>query len=118
MGAGLGFCRGGRSVARFVAGDVVVVPFPSNDLASSKVRPPVVLATSTPLDQFIASAAGEKLSAFMTPEHLLEAQAALRLNGFRRCDEDPRYSEMFARPEPPFHRVNHPNGPIYSSAQF
>ena len=32
---------------------------------------------------------------------LREAQAALRLNGFRRNDEDPSYSEMFARPEPP-----------------
>jgi hypothetical protein len=47
-----------------------------------------------------------------------EAQAALRLNGFRRYDEDPSYSEMFARPEPPFRRVQHPNGPIYSSGEF
>ena len=34
-------------MARFVAGDVVVVPFSLTDLASSKVRPAVVLATST-----------------------------------------------------------------------
>ena len=48
---------------------------------------------------------------------LREAQAALRLNGFRRYDEDPSYSEMFARPESPFRREQHPNGPIYSSSR-
>ena len=49
---------------------------------------------------------------------LREAQAALRLNGFRRYDEDPSYSEMFAHPEPPFRREQHPNGAIYSSGEF
>ena len=49
---------------------------------------------------------------------LREAQAALRLNGFSCYDEDPSYSEMFARPEPPFCREQHPNGPIYSSGQY
>jgi hypothetical protein len=49
---------------------------------------------------------------------LREAQAALPLNGFRCYDEDPSYCEMFARPEPPFRREQHPNGPIYSSGEF
>jgi hypothetical protein len=49
---------------------------------------------------------------------LREAQTALRLNGFRRFDEDPSHAEMFARPEPPFRRVEHPGGRIYSSGEF
>ena len=46
---------------------------------------------------------------------LREAHAALRLNGFSCYDEDPRFAKMCARPEPPFRRVNHTNGAIYSS---
>jgi mRNA interferase MazF len=34
-------------MARFVAGEVVVVPFPLTDLSSSKVRPALILATSS-----------------------------------------------------------------------
>jgi mRNA interferase MazF len=34
-----------RSLARFVAGDVVVVPFPFSDLSQAKRRPALVVAT-------------------------------------------------------------------------
>lgn len=36
--------RGGRSLARFVKGDVVVVPFPFSDLTIAKRRPALVIA--------------------------------------------------------------------------
>ena len=47
-----------------------------------------------------------------------DAESALRLNGFSRIDEDPKAASFLRRPEPPFHRRPHPNGPIYSSGRF
>lgn len=46
------------------------------------------------------------------------ARLALIRNGFRRLADDSD-SQVFLRPpEPPFRRVAHPNGPIYSSGRF
>ena len=39
FGKGLDDPRGGRSVAKFVRGDVAVIPFPFSDLSQSKRRP-------------------------------------------------------------------------------
>ncbi len=49
---------------------------------------------------------------------LYEAQTALCINGFRRFDADPSFAKICAPPKPPFKRVKHPNGRIYSSGRF
>jgi hypothetical protein len=54
----------------------------------------------------------------LTYSSLREAQAALRLNGFRRYDADPGFAKICAPPKPPYRRVKHPNGRIYSSGRF
>jgi len=49
---------------------------------------------------------------------VVEAEGALRRNGFRRYADDAKAQEFIAVPEPPFRRQPHPNGCIYSSGQF
>ncbi|RJP93884.1 MAG: hypothetical protein C4518_05080 [Desulfobacteraceae bacterium] len=49
---------------------------------------------------------------------VVEAEAALRRNGFSRFAEDKKAQEFIAIPQPPFHERPHPNGPIYSSGKF
>jgi hypothetical protein len=46
------------------------------------------------------------------------AEGALRRNGFARFDEDPEAAAFLYKPQPPFVRRPHSNGPIYSSGRF
>ena len=46
------------------------------------------------------------------------AEGALRRNGFARFDEDPEAATFSDKPQPPFVRCPHSNGPIYSSGRF
>lgn len=46
------------------------------------------------------------------------AVEALARNGFRRYADDVAAHASISKPEPPFRRAAHPNGPIYSSGRF
>jgi mRNA interferase MazF len=50
----LEYYRRGRSLGRFIKGDVVVIPFPFSDLSNSKKRPALVIANLTGDDIILA----------------------------------------------------------------
>jgi hypothetical protein len=47
-----------------------------------------------------------------------DAERALERNGFRRFAVNADLQSFLRPPLAPFHRVIHPNGPIYSSGRF
>jgi hypothetical protein len=49
---------------------------------------------------------------------IVEAEAALRRNGFARFSKDTEAQKFLAAPRPPFFEAHHPNGAIYSSGRF
>lgn len=46
------------------------------------------------------------------------ATEALVRNGFKRFAEHPDLQSFLRSPSAPFHRSEHPNGPIYSSGRY
>ena len=49
---------------------------------------------------------------------IAEAESALRRNGFRVFKEDSDAGKFLTPPPPHFRRVQHPNGPVYSSGKY
>lgn len=54
----------------------------------------------------------------LTFETMKEAEGALKRNGFRHFAQCPDLQSFLQPPSAPFHKTDHPNGPIYSSGQF
>jgi hypothetical protein len=51
-------------------------------------------------------------------DDIAEAQRQLGVNGFMRYEEDKKAKEVIVPPRPPFYRLTHPNGAIYSSGRY
>ncbi len=51
-------------------------------------------------------------------EHPAEAQKQLRINGFKKYQDDKEAQKFIVPPRPPFHKSEHPNGAIYSSGRY
>ena len=47
-----------------------------------------------------------------------DAERSLSKNGFKKLVDDKEAKEFISPPSPPFHRLEHPNGKIYSSGIF